>query len=81
MPGSCPCPPHSTGCPVLVDEFGCASDWFCTEPEFGTDGEACPPTCPRTCPPGMETCPGEIGPNGCKVTEDTCTGGMYFVRF
>ena len=81
MPGPCPCPPPSKGCPGLYDDSGCASDWYCTEPEFGTDGEPCPPTCPRTCPPGTQTCPGEIGPNGCKVTEDTCTGGMYFVRF
>ena len=82
VPGSCPCPAHSRGCPVLDYDLECPIvDWFCTEPEFGTDGEPCPPTCPQTCPPGMQTCPGEKDSNGCKVTEDTCALGTYFVRF
>ena len=81
----CPCPPPSKDCPGGFDETTeCPLEPFCLDlanPELGNNGEPCPGFCPTICPPGVPTCPGEIDPNGCKVTPDTCgcAAGMYFV--
>ena len=79
-PGPCPCPPPSKGCPVLDDDSGCPTDWFCTESEFGTDGEPCffsfaycpEDITPSSCPSGQTICPGEKAPNGCRIAPDYC---------
>ena len=60
----------------------------CADPEVETTGQACIPVCTLEqyasvstppCPKGVPICPGEKDSNGCKVTEDTCAPGMYFL--